>query len=1066
MLEEEDRKIAVLDVFNEKPKQLLFRQDLTYTCVALFIVPSVLIGLFLGQYILGLTIGVWLAAGWAFVAKDDPYVFISKFVSLPGFSYFIEPTLFVPAIDKGSFQKKLKHKSKPKTLNVNGKKAKLMPFQNESNLHALMEIEVGSDKFVLYLKHDKKHWSATIPLKTASMHTEVFDDDANAYAKQIVRVLKDIPYKQKISFMMGCRSKCDRRKEHLKELRNKNKLGLVDLIIASDSYRTEEITGKGLRQEWSRYTYLSWEQQFQDITDSSEVTKLTNFLSNFIQNKVITLAGNKDSQDYDIYTKIARDVYENTYLPWMSTLEDKGKLEPAPLSEKEAWKHLWYQYNSDPSLDPPQVIRVKKYRGEYICNIDLADFYNPKDAFSVLFEGSKGRSNCPRFDGRDSVKVNGEYVATMILKSPDTDGMLPIEQLNQVWSKLSDFSIRDTEFYVEATSIDNKTVKSNLKKITKQATYEKKDAVVKGKGADVDAVFRQNNALEAQERLRSGGNMLSIAVVVLVYRKSYEELHRACNRLNRLFSPARLVRDEETCLQTWLETQLFNNKKMLGSYNFIASRTYNLDSYSALRVLPLTMPHTLHERGVELITEEGGVPIHLDILEKNERLIILGSSGSGKSILGSSFLTYALAREAKVAIVDMSSNGDSTYKPYVLSLGRHGSYINLVEDRYFNILQPPNVVHLPRKIQKQRIDLWKEKLLTILIEIVMGQSDSNSIRYRRVEAILVILLKTFFNDQEINERINKAFKEGWQSEAWQSMPVLKDLLFYCSIGQLNMEYNEADDEAAKFIVNQIESKLNDPNIGKAIGNVSNVPPSPAVTMFALSGLSNESNSYVMALVAQMASFNICMESSSSLAIYDEVTELIKLPGFARIIANGFSRGRKQGLSIVLIGQDIGTIAKSSVKDQIVENTNYWLIGNIQNSSSPEDYVSLLGLPLRALSPNKSWSLKPSKKTMSSSFLLKQKAGHRYWRTIYYSSAMTLATTANSQDERAARARVLSRFPKTTKGVFQGLSLFAKLLYQTFSSGKSVKTIGIDTNEQNSEKHYARHDRDRIRYGEY
>ena len=1057
-MKQEDQRIEVIETFNEKPKSYGVRHDLAVSCFSIFILTIVIFKIILGiNWTLSGSIGVWFCAGWVFVAKDDAHDFISKFIPLPGAAYFIEPTLFVPATDKGVFKRKMKHLPKNKVITVNGKKEKLVPFHKESDLHALMELSFGYDKFAVYLKCDKKgRWSATIPLLMKGLHTEMLDEDATNYALQLSQVLKDIPDGEDLTLMLGCRSKSHRRQEQLQKLRSKNNLPLIDLILSSDGYRIKETTAKGSRQEWSHYTYLSWEQQQNTGAKDDELAKVVSILGNFVQSKIASFTGTQNSRDYAIYSQIAKDIYEESYSSWKSILENKGKLEFSTLSAKEAWEHLYYKFNDESCDEAPQVIEVAKAGGEYICNIETADCLNPKDAFSVLFAGNHGNPNCPQHhQRRDSVRVNGELVATMVLKCPTAYWKDPREQLLSIWSKISEENVRDTEIYLQISNASKKKISKEQKTITKQATYEKAKAIATGKGIDVDATFRQDKAIEAQARLHLGGSTLYTAMIILVYRQTHEELKKACTKMSDIFSPAKLVREKEVCLQTWLETQIFNNRKMLVTADPYTEQRYVLDSMSARGVLPIAKPSTLHDRGVELINDEGGFPIHLNLFKNNERAIILGKSGSGKSLLGAAFITYALAEGVKVIAVDMSNDGNSTFKSYVEQLGDEGSYINLTDDKHFNILQPPDLSLFSTNIIKKRLGLWKESLRVVLVAMIVGQSDSNSEIFRRVDSIVVTLLKTFFEDQNISERYNEAFEHGWKSEAWQRMPVLKDLQFFCSRDKLGLEYSKADEEAIALIVNQIESKLNDSSIGEAIGNVSNVPPTPMMTMFALSGLNNDNNSYIMSLVAQMACLNVSLESPLSLAVLDEATELIKKPGFARVIAHRFTRGRKEGQSIILIGQDINAIALSEVKGEIVKNTDYWLIGNIQNSNSPKDYVDILGLPLQVVSRNRSSSFKPSKRTMSSSFLLR-KSKKKYWHTVYFPSAMTLAVTVNSQQERAARERILQRYSETTDDITEGLAAFGREIYQAYSRGKSIEGVGYDE----VKKIEAKHNRDR------
>jgi hypothetical protein len=114
-----------------------------------------------------------------------------------------------------------------------------------------------------------------------------------------------------------------------------------------------------------------------------------------------------------------------------------------------------------------------------------------------------------------------------------------------------------------------------------------------------------------------------------------------------------------------------------------------------------------------------------------------------------------------------------------------------------------------------------------------------------------------FSDAEITERYNEAIDHGLASpQAWQKMPTLHDFFKFCSREQLDFKsYEDIDARAINQIVSQVGAKLVDPNIGDAIGQPSSVNPEPMIKFYALAGLTNESNAYIMALSAQMAALS-------------------------------------------------------------------------------------------------------------------------------------------------------------------------------------------------------------------
>ena len=1050
-MEPSDRKVKVISTLNERPRSWGVRHDLAFVCLGIFILTYAISYVFLGiPPSVGGFFAILFAVSWVYLARDSPHDFLSKFIPLPGDAYHLDPLLFIPASDKRSFERKMNHQPQDKTLIVNNKKQKLPSFHKESRLHAVMEIDFGGTIFALYLKYDKKTgWSATIPFVMDGIHTEIVEEDALGYAVGLTKVLKGILPGETLTFFLGGRSKYDRREKQLNKLRENNNLYLVDSILANETVKAKMLTERAKRQQWDQYTYVSWQEKKQYLEDDA-VGTVANFLGNFIEPKLAKFTGMEEDRNYNIYTKIAQDIYHNSFCEWESILEKKGQLKVSPLTGDKAWEHLWYKYNNTAAPECPQIIRVSRRAGEYRCHVEVADRYNLKDTFSVLFENN----NIPQHKKqRDSIECGGNFIGALVLKSSDKNWEWPNirSQMLSVWSKLSESGVRDVEIFTQFTKRSKSQTEKDLKIITKQNAFREKDAIIKGEGANIDASFKQEEAIEAQARLYLGADTLHTAVVIFLYRNTYEQLDHACKQIQNIFAPTYFKREDQVCLDVWLEAQFFNNRKLLMSSNTFTERRYVFDSLSGRGVVPLAKPQTLHKRGVELITEEGSFPIHLDLLENNERMIILGTAGSGKSVFGSEFITYALAQKAKCVIVDMSKAGESSYKVYVDQLEDEGAYINLVTDKYSNILQPPDIhsYKILKEDKATRLAIWKEFLQTIIVAMVMGQGESTSQRHGNVTSIIITLLKVFFDNENINHRYNRAFEDGWKSEAWQNMPVLKDLLFFCSLTKLGLEHSYEYDEAVKFIRNRIESKLNDPNIGKAIGSVSNVPPTPSVVMFALSGLNNEDNSYIMSLVAQMACLNVSLEAPTSLALFDEVSELLRKAGFIKVLASLFTRGRKEGMSVVLIGQELESIVSCEARKQLIDNTNYWAIGNIQGSVSPQYYAQELNISLQAVSQNRATGFAVDRKQMRSRFLVKGK--NRHWHCFYYSSPLSLALVANSRHEVALRKKIMEHYPNTKRGRRNGLLEFAKILYQNYSHGNNAEEAILTINKNSTSK---------------
>lgn len=1053
----DNKYIKVIHALNDKPKFFFIPQDKLAPIAVIVTTFYVLFEMFLDMGLFWwLASSLWFSIVWWFLAGENSYDFTDQFFPLPGKGYFNQNTLFVPTTDIGAFNHAMKLKKQPKsrsqiTNTANGKKQKIVPFQIESDLHAIMEIEDGNDNFAVLLKCDRKgEWSATIPFALDGIHPELYDSEAEGYAQALSEALKDIPFAESLTLYLGCRSHTRKRVKQIRELLNQSKSQLIDLTLMSEELKIEEITQKGFRQEWSQFAFVTWTRIRQDVRKKDDLLSLmANSLEKSLSPKIQSFSGTANHHLRNIYVDLAKEITENAYFPWKTSLGIKAGLKLRPLLADEIWEDLlWYRFNrSDTEAPPvPQIVKVKKRGTKFDYQIKISSPKNPQDTVSVLLAGERGKTSCPQhYERRDIVAVNGELIAALSLKKKGTpDGWdTSRNQLNWIWSKLSDLTIRDTEIYVQISNTDKAAVHDDLIKLSKASINDNARAIEDGEGIDVAATLKQGEAIEAQSRLHQGGEPLFTAVTLLVYRQDLEELERACTKLVNSFSPAKLIREENVCWKLWLETLPINNLNLLCSTAIptLSERRNKLDTISVRGILPLTRPQNIHTEGLELITKQGGCPVYIDLFKRNERAIINGKSGSGKSILAFGFIKQALAQGIKVVGMDMSNSGESTFQLVTELLREQGSYVNILK-RSFNILQPPDLSEFDRETQKERLRIWKNSLRQVLLAMAMGQIEDQEL-IERTDSTLLKLLDCFFQDRSICDRYNEAFDYGWQSAQWQDIPVLDDLLFFCSKEKLGItNCKEIDERAINQIKNQIGAKLLDPNIGRAISKPSDLPPSPEMIFFALSGLTNKNNSLVMALVAQMACLNSALESPKSLFVMDECSVLLGEAGFAKVVGQRFATGRKQGQSVLIIGQDIDSIidiADSNVSSQIITNTDYWLLGKTGGGAVQQRYVDALGIQPYLAAQISSETFSANLAEMYSQWLLS--CDDRQWICKYYPTIVDLALLANSPDESAARDRVFAQFPHSSQGDFLALAKFGKELRRANILGSPLSEIG-------------------------
>ena len=826
---------------------------------------------------------VWLCTAWSLIAGRNSHNFTDEFYPLPGVDWIDLPTSFFPATDR-IFSQKMTRKLQPVVeRDLQGNKSKYYPFQNESELHGIMKISIGDHNFAVILRcNNKLEWSATIPFSLSGLHPQMDEAEIINQSEAISNALLDIPQGENITFVIACRSRAEKRKAQLTQLITE-KQPIMGILLESEKLRVEQTTQSGWRQEWHHYALVTWSQRNQALRQNTDtISTVVNGFKNLWGEQVRKLIGTDKSYWRDIYISLAEDIYNNCYLPWKIRLESKGKLSVSSLTPTQIWSDLLSKkFRETASESIPQLINVFIPRqGKPNYEVVINNQTNSKDLISQLIEGELGRSGCPAHNSRrDRVKVKNELIGILNLVKPPESVRFGA-QLYWLWSKIKDPTIRDIEVFLELNPGDSAEARTNLVRLVKQSSAANAYAQKKRSLIDVAATELSEQALEAQKRLQSGAQPLLAALSILVYRQTDAELNSACTYLEESFAPAFLLRERKVCWKRWLETLPINNHSILGSTQVFSERRPTVDTISVRSLLPLIRPQDIHQDGVEFIVSEGGYPVYLNLVENSQRAIITGKSGSGKTVMSFGHIKQALYREDRAVVgIDMSNAGESTLQPITELLGAQGAFINLSESSY-NVLQPPDLRRLEPKERQKRLKIWLDSRRQIIVSLALGTIIDAEL-LENVTAIVTLTLDVFFRDPEIVQRYNQAWEQGWQSPAWQKMPVLEDFLFFCSREKLGLtDFGDKQARALEQIVTNISAKLVDPNIGDCISRPSTISPYARLQFFGLSGLNDENNAYILSLVAQGACLNTSLEYEKSLVVIDECPALFAKKGFA------------------------------------------------------------------------------------------------------------------------------------------------------------------------------------------
>jgi hypothetical protein len=1020
-----------------------------------YILTNVLTNFGLGAFA---AIAIWLVVSYWILTGSKPYQYLDKWRSPPGKDWCNANKIYIsllPALrPRWLYQKYadsvVRIRLKPRIVpRQKGGKDRFMPFQNEVNLCCLAQIKKeGREATGYLLELGQDQYQLVFVFELEGIHDVLTQDEVNGMAVNLEEGFKYVSPGERMTFFAGCYSNDLERQQNLEDLANQCDLLPVSVVIRNEQKRVRELAQKGSRQVFQQYVFCTW------TSDASGSSATKDWWSTVLRsvdklNRAVlgNITGNTRFYQEQFYQKLLLKAFQEGFLPWEQLMTTKMGLNVRPCRIEEIWQFLWNRFNQGQAPAVPQVITLEEIEdGTYkIYETKMTE----KHPVTVLIEGYAGESTCPQhYEKRDSVTLQGlgenRKCGVLTMEEAPLGWLNTREQLRWIWKAMSNGFIQDTELFVELSPANNFLIQDNLSRQAKQSKAARERSVVKGQGRDVGAELKQDESFEAQARLYQGVKALHCAPVFLVYRQNEEQLDVACNMLANSFDTARVIRERNIAWDIWLQTLPITTKRLLASADLFGSeRRLTPDSSTVAGFLPLTMPKRLDKKGVELMTDRGGRPVHIDLFgEGAKRLMITGTSGSGKSVVAWRFVMDALANGIPVVGMDISSGGDSTFKTAVSLLGDQGAYFDISRGSS-NLMEPPDLRKFDKAERQRRMESWKEFILKALRAIAIGKIDEPHLG-QRVEALLQMALDKFLKDPDIVDRYNQAFEKGWLSEEWQQIPTLKDFVRYCTRERLDLKsYEDLDRQSLNQITSQIQALLVS-RIGKAIAQPSSFSPEPAVKFFALSGLTSEQDSYLMAINAHSACIRNALSHPRSLFIGDELSVLLKKDGFAQVIGETCATGRKDGIAVVLIGQDPDSFYNCSAGAQIMQNMNYRLTGRI-TSSAALSFQKLMDYPAEIISQNATEAFLPKASELYSCWLVEKEG--RFWRVRYYPGDMILASIANNQDEQAARRRIMAGYRSDEVSQLRGLKVFADAYVNAVREGMGFDHIGQSELEQ-------------------
>jgi hypothetical protein len=994
-----------------------------------------------------IAVSFWLNITWWLLTGKQPHLFFDKFRTPPGKDWYNGNLTYVSPIPENRSRQlrqlipdsTAKVKLKPIVqIDRQGQKQLFMPFQNYQDLICPVTIEKDGRSVSGFLLNKGNQYQIVFAFRSSGLHDILDRHEITNTAIALEEGLKEMPPGERMTIHLGCYSDDSKRQQELSQIADRCHLTPISILTRNEQKRVQELTQAGLRQTWSQIIFCSWTFDLHTGVKSNDaigrslkaIAQMSNSLLNWF-------TGEQRIYQENFYKQLLLKAFDRGFIPWELLLNTKLGLNTRPCDRDELWQWLWAKFNSNVAPAIPQYIVLKETNGDYL----LEEIRNSdRDCCTTLIEGELGRSYCPEHRrSNDSIWLPGrnQKCAVMTMSKKPKGWTNQKEQLRWLFEVLSHDYVCDTEAVVEISSASDFIIEDNLARQAKQSRSAQERALIKGAGRDVGAEVKAEESFDAQKKLYRGAKAFHAAVTFFVYRPNTEALDLACMKLARSFGSARVLRERNIAWAIWLESLPTTTSWLLHSSSILSDRRQVFDSETLPGVMPLTVTRDLDRKGVEFICK-GGKPIHIDLFhDQTSRALITGESGSGKSVLGWRFIVEALAANIPVVGIDISSGSGSTFKTAVELLGDRGAYYDITRTSS-NLLEPPDLRNFSSIERQQRLNQWKEFIRTALTAIVMGKVKEPHLA-QRVDTIVLKTLKVFLSDPDIIAHYNLALEKGWKSPEWQNIPVLADFLHFCSKEQLNLRnFQEIDKAAINQIHAQITALLASP-LGNAIGKPSSFSPEPAIKFFAFSGLNNEQDQYLMALNAQAACLRNALASPRSLFVGDELSVLFKKDGFANTVGELCAVGRKNGISVLLMAQDIDSICDCSAGEQIMQNMVYRITGRLTTNGT-KSWVKRMAYNPDIIDRNASEFFLPERSKLASKWLIEKNG--RFWQADFYPGEMILAAVANNQSELNARARVMSGYPKTLRGQMMGLKHFADEYILALKQGTNLDEIGL------------------------
>ncbi len=737
----------------------------------------------------------------------------------------------------------MKQKIGKQSVGIGGQESRLTPFEDALHLSTMLRIlldgrDVGA--YILTKGTQKDRFCFVFGFECRGIHTTLRNEQMDTIFNNIESGLKDIPEGERMTLHMGSFSSDGERQKELADLIKTTQSRDIKYLLMAERARIKELTNAGLRKPKFLRIYVTYTIEPNASHANDWIEKLLGQAEGWWLKFKGDIA---EVENQRIETVIIR-AYQQGFCRWEQLLSNKMGLDIKPLNADELWENIWRRFNYTPAIPIPQLVHLDE-------NGLHEQVYSDLPSTKLLIENIHSttmlmETAVPCADRR-WVNVKNNYIGALTFLEKPGGWPNKFAQLRYLWELLARETIVDTEIVCELTPANPALVKTTLQRVLKQSNMTALMAQEKSRTIDVNAQLKLKKSVAAQEQLYEGAIPIYTGLAIFVHRPTVEKLDEATRYIENCFQrPAQVVREIEYAWKIWLQSLPIVWEGLLVK-PFNRRQLYLTSEVPGL--MPLVLTKAGDKKGFELIAEEGGTPIHLDLFNQHKNLALFATTRAGKSVLVSGILTQALAYNIPVVALDFPKpDGTSTFTDYAQFMEGNGAYFDISKQSN-NLFEQPDLRSLDPEQQRDRLLDYTAFLESALMTMVLGSSSENQLLAQTVRSLLNLALSAFFADIGIQERYRMAIEGGFGSPAWQKTPTLQDFLHFCSPEHLRLDSVSGRVEDA---LSQIHLRLRfwlSSRVGQAISAPSSFPTDAQLLVFALRNLSDNEDAAVLSLSA-------------------------------------------------------------------------------------------------------------------------------------------------------------------------------------------------------------------------